>query len=135
MSGAFTGWARRGILRPVPRSRAHRVSFETVRELALALPEVREGFSYGTPSFHVKSKFLARLKEDGDTLALRIAFEDRERLLAEDPEVFYLTDHYANYPAILVRLSRVTRKDLRAVLELGWRAVAPRKLVAERDAT
>jgi hypothetical protein len=110
------------------------VDFETVRRLALALPGVEEGVSYGTPALRVRAKFLARLREDGETLALRIGFDERELLLAADPEVFFLTDHYRGYPSVLVRLARASEDVLREVLEQAWRKAAPKRLVAAHDA-
>ena len=110
----------------MPTTRRAKTSFDTARELALKLPGVTEGFSYGTPSFRAGSRFLARLKEDGDSLVVRIPFEDRERLLKEQPEVFYLTDHYVNYPAVLLRLSKISRRDLGDVLERAWQRLAPK---------
>lgn len=53
-----------------------------MRRLALALPGVEEGLSYGTPAFRVKGKFLARLKEDGGSLVVKIDFDEREALKA-----------------------------------------------------
>jgi len=44
------------------------ITIDTVRQLALALPEVTEGICFGTPAFYVRKKLLARLREDGDTL-------------------------------------------------------------------
>ena len=107
------------------------VTFKTVRKIALALPGVEEGTSYGTPAFRVRGKFLARLREDGESLALRIGFDEREALMKIDPETFFITDHYLGYPAILVRLVRVRPDELRMVLEQAWRRVAPRRLVAD----
>ena len=75
------------------RSRKKGEPFDVAREIALALPKVVEGFSYGTPAFRVGTKFLARLKEDGDSLVLRMPFEERERLLSESPAIYYLTPH------------------------------------------
>ena len=77
------------------------VTFDDVRQLALALPEVEEGTSYGTPAFKVKGKFLSRLKEDGETLVVRIDMDERDVLMAANPETFYITDHYRGYPAML----------------------------------
>jgi hypothetical protein len=105
------------------------VTFETVRQIALALPGVVEGTSYGTPAFRVKGKFLARLREDGESLAVKIGFDEREILMKIDPETFFITDHYLGYPTILVRLSRVHPDDLRMVLEQAWKRVAPKRLV------
>jgi len=50
-------------------------------------------------------------------------------------EAFYITDHYRNYPAMLVRLSAVHPDDLRELLEEAWRRSAPKRLVAARDAS
>jgi hypothetical protein len=107
------------------------VTFETVRQLALALPGVEEGTAYRTPAFRVRKKLLARLREDGETLAVMMEFGDREFRLQSDPAVFYITDHYAGYPMILVRLAKVDPNDLRDIIRGGWRMVAPKRLLAQ----
>lgn len=84
---------------------------------------LEESTSYGTPALKVRGKLLVRLKEDGQTLVLMTTFEDRERLLAAAPEVFFLTEHYRNYPAVLVRLPLVEREVLRELLAEAWRIV------------
>ncbi len=104
------------------------VTFQTVRELALALPEVEEGTSYGTPAFKVRGKLLVRLREDGETIVVKIDFDTREILMQADPETFFITDHYLGYPTILVRLARVDRDDLARLLEDSWRQNAPKRL-------
>lgn len=109
------------------------LNLDDVREIALALPAVTEGLSYGTPAFRVKKHFLARMREDGETLAVRISMDQRDLLLDADPEVFFITDHYAGHPAILVRLTRTTRAQLKDLLEDAWRERAPRRLIAELD--
>jgi len=109
------------------------VTFETVREFALALPEVEEGTSYGTPAFKVKKKMIVRLREDGETLVVRIDFLKRDILMNAEPETFYITEHYRDYPAILVRLSSVRREVLRDLLEQAWRLEAPARLVKAYD--
>ena len=100
-------------------------------KLALKLPGVTEGTSYGTPALHVRKKFLARLKEDGESVAIKIDFSDRDVLLELDPAAFYLTDHYRPYPAMLVRLRQVRRDLLEQLLEQAWRLQAPKSLLAE----
>ncbi len=109
-------------------------TFETVVRLGLALPEVEEGLSYGTPALKVQGRLLARLKEDGVTLVLRCDFEEREELLREDGQTFFLTDHYLNYPAVLVRLPRIGRVRLQERLEAAWRFTArPRPAQGKRS--
>jgi hypothetical protein len=106
---------------------------QTVRRLALALPGVEEGTSYGTPGFRVRGKFLARLWEDGETLVVKCGDDERDFRMQVDPETFFITDHYRGYPTVLVRLGRVRPTDLRQVLEEAWRRSAPKRLVAEYD--
>jgi hypothetical protein len=106
------------------------VTFDDVRQLALALPAVEEGTSYGTPAFKVRGKFLSRLREDGETLVVRIDFDERDILMAANPETFYITDHYRDYPAMLVRLATVDPDELRDLLEGAWRRAAPKRLIA-----
>ncbi|MGE0351923.1 MAG: MmcQ/YjbR family DNA-binding protein [Gemmatimonadales bacterium] len=108
---------------------------EPVRRVFQTLPGVEEGFSYGTPGWRVKGKFLARLREDGVTLAVKCGHDERDFRMKADPEVFFTTDHYRGYPTVLVDLARVKRRDLTEVLVQTWRRQAPRRLVAEYDAS
>lgn len=96
----------------------------------MKLPGVEQGVCYGTPALRVRKKFLARLKEDGETMAIRLDFADRDVLLELDPAAFYLTDHYRPYPAVLVRLKQVRRDMLEPLLEQAWRQQAPKGLRA-----
>jgi hypothetical protein len=109
------------------------VTYEKVREIALALPGVEEGVSYGTQALKVRGNFLARLREDDESLVVRVEFPVREALMQEEPTTFYITDHYLHYPAILIRLSKVHPRKVRQILEHAWRAVAPKRLVQARD--
>jgi hypothetical protein len=110
------------------------VTWPELCAMALEFPGVQQGTSYGTPGLSVRKKFLARLKEDGDTVAIRVDFFDRDVLLEMDPAAFFLTDHYRAYPAMLVRLAQVRAEMLRALLEQAWRRQAPKALLA-RHAT
>jgi hypothetical protein len=111
-----------------------RVTFDTVRQLALALPAVVEGTCYGTPAFYVRKKFLARLREDNETLAVnKVEDIEREVLMASDPRTFFMTDHYVGYPMVLVRFATARPDDLRMLLERSWRRLAPKRLLAAYD--
>lgn len=104
-------------------------------KIALALPGAEASTSYGTPSVKVRGKILSRWRTEAEGgLAIRCDFLDRQLLLQTQPEVFFLTDHYQNYPMVLVRLEKATRAVLVDVTERAWRLVAPKKLVREREA-
>ena len=103
------------------------MTFENVRKLALVLPEVEEGTAYGSPALKVKGKLLACIaihrSAEPDSLAARVAFEDRPALIAADPDTYYVTEHYVNYPVVLARLSRIRVDALKDLLEMSWRFV------------
>ena len=109
--------------------------YAQVCALALALPGVELGTSYGTPSIKVKGKIMARLRSEAEGgLAIRCDFVDRQMLLPAAPEAFFLTDHYVDYPMILIRLDQVRRAALPDLVERAWRMVAPKRLIAAHDA-
>ena len=104
------------------------ITFETVQEMGLALPGAEEGTSYGVRSLKVGGKMFAcpainKSAEPG-TLGIRIPFERRDELLEADPDTYYITDHYMNYPSVLVRLSRVDRDALQDLLRMAWQYVS-----------
>ncbi|HLY57878.1 MAG TPA: MmcQ/YjbR family DNA-binding protein [Stellaceae bacterium] len=102
--------------------------------MALAWPGVEDSRSYGTPSLKVKGKFLTRIREDGDTLVvLEVPPEERELLIESDPAVFYVTDHYRDWPTVLVRLSAASPDIVESLLMRRWQAVAPKKLLRELE--
>jgi len=103
------------------KKKSEPVTYETVRQIALTLPGAEEGTSYGTPACKVKGKLFARLHQDGESLVVGVDFEERELLMAGAPEKFYITDHYLNYPWMLVRLSAVRRDEIRDLLIQSWR--------------
>jgi len=106
----------------VPR---HKIDFDTVRTIALGLADVDESTMYGSPAFKVRGELLTSIainkSAEPNTLAVRIDFDRRAELLAEAPDVYYLTDHYVNYPVVLVRLSRIQLDALRDLLGMAWR--------------
>ena len=83
----------------------------------------------------MRKKLFARLLPDGKMLAVRVDPGEREALLSEPPEVFFLTPHYEGWPMVLVNLARVEREDLAERLVEAWRFMAPPKLLAEYDAS
>ena len=104
--------------------------FAGVRKLGLALPDVKEGTMYGAPALKVRGHMFACIAShksaEPNTLVVVVGFEERDELIAADPETYYLKDHYVNYPSVLVRLSRIARDALRELLLKGWRFTASR---------
>ena len=104
--------------------------------IACAYPGVGEGTSYGTRGWRVGKKFLMREKEKMDgVLVVGLAnLDEQEFLIETQPEAFFITDHYRGYPAVLVRVGKIDRKGLTALIERAWRRMATKKMIAERDA-
>jgi hypothetical protein len=93
----------------------------SVRKIAMSLGKTLERPSYGTPGFFVGKKIFARFLEDGDSVVLKIDPNRREILMRADPQTYFITEHYRNYPMMIVRLSKVATADLRELLQDAWR--------------
>ena len=117
----------------MPRTR---ITFDVVREIGLALPDVEDGTMYGALALKVRGGLLAcvAINKSAETgsLGVRIPFDQRDALLAEAPETYYVTNHYVNYPMVLVRLSKVGKDELRDLLSLARRFVISQKKPAAR---
>jgi hypothetical protein len=92
------------------------------------LPATEESTSYGTPSFKVKGTFLVRLRNEEDLTSLVLPTEEKDALLADDRGIFFTTPHYDGYPTILVRLPKITERELRELITDAWRLKAPPKV-------
>jgi hypothetical protein len=110
------------------------MTFDDIRKLALAWPEVEDGSSYGTAALKVRKKMLVRLKEDDDSLVMpSVPHDERAMLVETQPKVFYFTDHYRDYPMVLIRLSKTKRATVEPFLRRRWRELASKKAVREFD--
>jgi hypothetical protein len=108
------------------------VTFDDIRKIALAWPEVEDGTSYGTPALKVRKKMLVRLKEDGDSLVMPdVPRDERDMLVESQPKVFYFTDHYKDYPFVLIRLSKAKRAAIEPLLRRRWQALASKKAIRD----
>ena len=108
------------------------VDWETIRELALALPKVEEGGGE-RPAFSVRGKGFAWMsrERDGGTLALRVDRNEKPMLLESRPDLYFQTPHYEGYPAVLVHLERIDEDALRERIEDAWLIQAPKHLARE----
>jgi len=110
--------------------------FDTVRKLALALPGVKESTAYGRPALKVNGKLLACLpanpSAEPGSLVVRVNLEDRAELLAAAPDVYYVTDHYQDSDAVLVRLPRANPDILRDLLRMAHKFVTAKAASRKR---
>jgi hypothetical protein len=120
--------------------------WDDVRRIALALPETSEQTSRDLASWRVRDKGFVweRPLRPGDLRALGDSAPTgpilgarvehliaKEALLADNPEVFFTTPHFDGYPAVLVRLDKITAGDLEEVIVEAWLARAPKRLARQ----
>jgi hypothetical protein len=104
------------------------MTFDEIRKIALAWPEVEDGTSYGTPALKVR--------KNGDSLVMPgVPQDEREILVESRPKLFYFTDHYRDYPIVLIRLSKANRSIIEPLLRRHWRTLASKAAVKTYDAS
>src|SRR4051812_30942478 len=96
------------------------MTFRTVRAIGLKLPGVEESTMYGMPALKLGGRMLACIAShksaEPNTLVVRTDFDQRDALIEEEPEIYYLKEHYKTFPVVLVRLSRVNADAMRDLL-------------------
>jgi hypothetical protein len=102
-------------------------TFEAVRALGREFPDLQDSTMYGSPALKLGKRLVAclaihRSAEPG-SLVVRTDFEQRSALLNDDPETYYITDHYATHPVVLVRLARLQPDQLRDLLAAARQCV------------
>jgi hypothetical protein len=103
---------------------------DDVRRIALSLPEVIEKPWFRSPGFRVKDKSFLRIRSEAEgALVVFVAdLDEKEALLASDPDVFFTTPHYDGYPTVLVRLDAVGEDELTELIAESWRHKAPKRV-------
>jgi hypothetical protein len=105
------------------------MNWNQVIKLGLLLPEVEEAVWFRTPALKVRGKCFVRLKEDGVTAVFLVdSVEEQEFLIGAKPDIYFITDHYRGYPAVLARLKPLRAAECRFRLERAWRLKAPKRL-------
>jgi hypothetical protein len=126
-------------LRPIPPSprRSTSAALDIVRELGLAFPRAKETRYYKLPALEVDGEVFvvqtSHRSADPNSLSVAIGFERREKLIADNPLVFYLRQHYQNYPVVLVRLDQIDRGKLNEILRSAYNAVVSGKVKIGRS--
>jgi hypothetical protein len=126
-------------LRPTPPllRRSTSAAFDIVLELGLAFPRARETRYYRGLALEIDGEVFAvqtsHRSADPNSFSVATEFERREKLIAENPRVFYLRPHYQNYPVVLVRLDQVDRAELNKILRSAYNAVVSGKVKIGRS--
>ena len=120
--------------------------WDDVRRSATALPEVGEESTRGLRTWKVRDKgfvwerplrgsdieALGAAAPTGPILGARVADVGvKEALIADEPDVFFTTPHFDGYPAILIRLDRISLPVLDELIVDAWLARAPKRLAKE----
>lgn len=106
-----------------------------VRRIALSLPEVVEKPSYNCPGFRVKDKLFLRIRCDaeGGLVVFVVDLDEKEALLAADPDTFFTTPHYDGHAIVLVNLPAVGVDELTELIADSWRVKAPARVRRDHE--
>jgi hypothetical protein len=112
-------------------------SYASLRALALSLdlPQVADGTAWGNPCLRAHGKMWVWWSPYMDAAVFQCDRDQREMLLAADPDTFALHPHYAAHPLILVRAGRIDPEWATARLTARWREMAPKRWLRDWDAS
>jgi hypothetical protein len=104
-------------------------------KVATSFPEAHEKSSYGNPAIFIAKNFFTRWRKEEDSIVWIVdSIDERDHLLEIDPKTYFITEHYKDYPSVLVRAAQIDTAMLKKMLERRWRKVAPRTLIKQIDA-
>jgi hypothetical protein len=110
-------------------------------KIALAIPGTKQVLWFNKPAVFLHDQFLTKVHDKEEAMTLRVSsMEMRDMMLEAEPQLFYITDHYKNFPFVLARLSALTPKSLKDMLvgraaQLAENAANPRKRKAKKPLT
>ena len=107
-----------------------------VRKIALSFPGASEYASHGgRPAYRIGKKFFTWVRDEADSVVIHVdSIDERDSLIESDPALFHITDHYRDWPIVLVRLKKANVRLVRAMLERRFQAIATKNLIAEWEA-
>jgi len=99
-------------------------SMDRIIEFGLKLPNVREISYYGVPALKLNGRMLVctpvNKSAEINSAVVAMGLEQRAALLKKHPSVYYVTDHYAAHPTVLIRLSRISPAELERTLRMAY---------------
>jgi hypothetical protein len=110
--------------------------FKQVDAIGRTLPDVDVTTTWGSPALKVRGRMFVCMAShksaEPETLVVMMDFPDRDALLEDDPDTYYLKEHYVGYPCVLVRLSRVHPDALRDLVTGAHRYMSAKRPRAKR---
>jgi hypothetical protein len=102
--------------------------------LKLKLPHVEETTSWGEPALKAHGKLWVWWSPNEDAIVFKVPLEEREILVEAEPDTFFFTPHYKNYPMVLMRPDKIDIDWAQNNLVQVWRAQAPKRVLKAYDA-
>jgi len=104
-------------------SRTASIGMDSVFEIGLTLPDVEESPYYGARALKLNGQMVActplNKSAEANSVVVAMSFERRAALLVKTPSIYYITDHYAPHPTMLIRLSKISRAELERTLRIA----------------
>ncbi|KYG24068.1 hypothetical protein SE92_30610 [Bradyrhizobium sp. AT1] len=102
------------------------------RKAALAFPGVIEGAHHGHADFRIGKRVFATLGYPDDTWGMVKLTPDQQTMLVDaEPELFRpVPGAWGMSGSTNVKLAKIDPVTLRSALEMAWRNVAPKSLLA-----
>lgn len=98
------------------------MTYDECAALALALPDVEEKVGRHEIDLVRKGRHIARLRDKGTTLAIRVPWELHDELLDPEGTKFFKTDHYRRYPYVLIKVDDLDAQTANRVLTESYQA-------------
>jgi hypothetical protein len=105
----------------------------TVRKLALALPEAVEQETWGTPTFRVRKKIFVMFSDEQREAWVKSTHDEQRALTQMDPDTFFVPPYVGPSGWVGVRFRTVDRDEMRELITEAWRMTAPKRLVTSFD--
>ena len=106
---------------------------DTVRTLALSLPDAVEQETWGTPTFRIRKKIFAMFAEEQREIWIKGTHDEQRALTQMDPETFFVPPYVGPSGWIGVHIRTVDRGEMQELLTEAWRLTAPKRLVSAFD--
>ena len=104
------------------------IGMDSVFEVGLKLPDVTVSPYYGARALKLNGQLVActpvNKSAEINSVVVAMSFERRAALLKKSPSLYYITDHYASHPTMLIRLSKISRAELERTLRMAWEFAA-----------